>query len=249
MKWNLILLCTALLIGQTAAFAAPADLKPEPETRAKWVTDHSNECARLSKIFKHKELMFLGDSITWGWRDITKNGGSKIWNQYFAKRAVNFGISGDRIEHVLWRITEGKQLDGCRFDTIVMMIGVNNILAAKKTHQTIEDVAHGNKQIIDIIKAKQPQAKILLLSILPLHYDDGIRDRMAKEINPLLMKLADNRTVFYLDLTKFFLDEKGKVINLYDGLHPGPFGYQKMAEAIDAELKKIKSATAGAAAK
>lgn len=241
MKWNLIFICAAFFMGHAALTAAPADLKPMPETRAKWVKQHSDECLRLAKIFKKKELMFLGDSITWGWRDITKNGGSKSWNKYFGRNSVNFGISGDRIEHVLWRITEGKQLDYCRFDIVVMMIGINNILGTKSTKQTIEDVAHGNKQIIDIIKAKQPQAKILLLSILPLRFDQGIRDKMAKDVNPLLKKLADNKKVFYLDLTKLFLDAKGNPIHLVDGLHPNAMGYQKMAPVIDAEIKKIKA--------
>ena len=54
------------------------------------------------------DVLFMGDSITDFWR----NRGSNVWNQFYAPRhAANFGISGDRTQHVLWRIDHGE-LDG-----------------------------------------------------------------------------------------------------------------------------------------
>lgn len=49
------------------------------------------------------QLLFIGDSITHRW----ETDGKKIWSQYFSPYApVNFGIGGDRTEHVLWRIDD-----------------------------------------------------------------------------------------------------------------------------------------------
>ena len=46
------------------------------------------------------QLLFIGDSITHRW----ETDGKKIWSQYFSPYApVNFGIGGDRTEHVLDR--------------------------------------------------------------------------------------------------------------------------------------------------
>ncbi|RYF33835.1 MAG: hypothetical protein EOO38_29915, partial [Cytophagaceae bacterium] len=54
--------------------------------------------------------LFLGDSITAGW---SRTGEVKdIWQQHFgAYNPANFGIGGDRTQHVLWRIQNGE-LDG-----------------------------------------------------------------------------------------------------------------------------------------
>src|SRR5262245_52131236 len=52
------------------------------------------------------EVLFQGDSITDAWR----NGKPKrIWDATFAPlKAANFGISGDRTQHVLWRLQNGE---------------------------------------------------------------------------------------------------------------------------------------------
>ena len=55
-------------------------------------------------------IVFLGDSITHFW----ESNGRAVWDRYFATgryRALNLGFSGDRTEHVLWRIAHGE-LDG-----------------------------------------------------------------------------------------------------------------------------------------
>jgi hypothetical protein len=53
-------------------------------------------------------VIFIGDSITQGW----EGSGKEVWSTYYAKRnAVNLGISGDRTQHVLWRLDHGN-IDG-----------------------------------------------------------------------------------------------------------------------------------------
>ena len=47
------------------------------------------------------DLLFVGDSITDGWRKT----GLEVWNKYFAPlKAANFGIGGDHTGNVLWRL-------------------------------------------------------------------------------------------------------------------------------------------------
>ena len=51
------------------------------------------------------DLIFIGDSITHAW----ESSGKAVWEKYYAKRnAVNLGISGDRTQHVLWRLDNGN---------------------------------------------------------------------------------------------------------------------------------------------
>jgi len=63
--------------------------------------------ATFNKISKNGEapLVFLGDSITEGW----SGKGKAVWEQYWAPlEAANFGIGGDRTEHILWRLANGN---------------------------------------------------------------------------------------------------------------------------------------------
>jgi hypothetical protein len=69
------------------------------------------------------DVIFLGDSITQGW----EGAGKKAWADNFAPlKAVNLGIGGDQTGHVLWRITEGKELEPIKPKLAVIMIGTNN---------------------------------------------------------------------------------------------------------------------------
>ena len=55
------------------------------------------------------DVLFLGDSITDGWRD--EKDGAPVWKKYREPKPANFGISGDRTQHLLWRLQNGE-LDG-----------------------------------------------------------------------------------------------------------------------------------------
>ncbi|MEN6544659.1 MAG: GDSL-type esterase/lipase family protein, partial [Armatimonadia bacterium] len=112
------------------------------------------------------QLVFLGDSITMMWRSQSGyEGGTPVWERYYAPRkAGNFGISGDRTEHILWRITEGGDLDGLNPKVLVLLIGINNY---GQTHSTPDDVSAGISTIVNYIKTKLPETRILLLGVFP----------------------------------------------------------------------------------
>src|SRR5688572_32552980 len=51
------------------------------------------------------DLLFVGDSITMAWR----SDGRSVWDERYAPRkAANFGLGGDKTEHVLWRLQNGN---------------------------------------------------------------------------------------------------------------------------------------------
>ena len=128
------------------------------------------------------KLVFLGDSITAGWA----GNGKEVWPKAFDKyHPANFGIGGDRTQHVLWRLQNGE-LDGITPKVAVLMIGTNN--CDKKTDPA--DVAAGIKGILELIKTKQPQAKILLLSILPCGEKPNPGRDTRNAVNDLISKFA-----------------------------------------------------------
>lgn len=193
------------------------------------------------------QLVFLGDSITHGW----EGKGKATWDKYWAPlNAANFGIGGDRTEHVLWRLEHGN-FDGLKPKEIVLMIGTNNTghqgRAQKENdgeiyHCTAEQTAQGVKAIIDKLKSKCPGAKILLLAIFPRGAtpDDAFR-KQNEETNKLIKGFADDKTVFFMDIGQKFLASDGTLPKeiMPDVLHPNEKGYEIWAEAIQGKVKEL----------
>jgi lysophospholipase L1-like esterase len=147
----------SLFIAASALAENPAIIPvPRPATVTNWISRHEGFVA-LAKN-GGVDLLFLGDSITDGWR--TK--GSNVWDRVYApRRAANFGIGGDRTQHLLWRIDHGE-LDNLSPKVIVLMIGTNN-----SNSDSADEVAEGVEKIIAEIRARCPDSRILLLAIFP----------------------------------------------------------------------------------
>ena len=186
------------------------------------------------------DILFLGDSITDFWR----NRGSNVWNRCYAPRhAANFGISGDRTQHVLWRIDNGE-LDGIHPKVVVLMIGTNNTGKEndhKTPRNTVPEVAEGVRAVVNDMRARLPDSKILLLAIFPRGgLDDPQRAQVAL-INTLIAKLDDGKMVKFLDIGPRFLDFDGMLPRsiMPDLLHPNAKGYQIWADAINPALDEM----------
>lgn len=169
-------------------------------------------------------VLFLGDSITEGW------GSAKaIWEDRYGKYdPANFGIGGDRTQHVLWRIENGE-LDGISPKVVVLMIGTNNI------GYPAADIEKGDEKIVSEIHQKLPDTKLLLLGIFPrgANATDGARAKI-KEVNAELAKLDDGNKTRYLDIGAKLVDGNGDIQQaiMRDYLHPTPAGYQIWADAM-----------------
>jgi len=129
-----ILVLAAFAFVTVRAFAENTAIVPVPSsypTTTNWISRHESYMAEAKK--GGVGLLFLGDSITDGWRWGQGHGGLNIWPKYYASRhAANFGIGGDRTEHVLWRLEHGE-LDGIKPKVIVLLIGTNNTVS--QTHR------------------------------------------------------------------------------------------------------------------
>ena len=195
----------------------------------------------LKKVEKGEgDVIFLGDSITQGW----EGAGKKVWADNFATfKQVNLGIGGDQTGHVIWRITEGKEIDPLKPKLAVIMIGTNN-------GHTPEQVAGGIKAIITELQKQKPDMKILLLGVFPRAGGIGKEDTVApkeklspkfKAINDIISKFADDKKVFYKDIGAKFLNAEGGLEKkvMPDLLHLSEAGYKIWAEAIKEDIAKL----------
>ena len=204
---------------------------PDGKVNAGFLAAHE----RFVKIAQEgtAQLVFLGDSITAGW-----GGKKEIWDKAFgAYKPANFGIGGDRTQHVLWRITHGE-LDGIKPKAVVLMIGTNN-----SGSDPAEGIAKGVTAIVETIRAKQPQAKILLLAVFPrgekASPNPG-REKLAK-VNEIIAKLHDGQNIHFLDIGAKFLQPDGSLTKeiMPDFLHLSAQGYQIWADAISPKLAEL----------
>ncbi|HEY3899993.1 MAG TPA: platelet-activating factor acetylhydrolase IB subunit [Chthoniobacter sp.] len=193
------------------------------------------------------QLVFLGDSIMQGW----EKSGREVWDKYWGPlNAANFGVGGDRTEHVLWRLDHGN-FDGLKPKEIVLMIGTNNTGHQGRPEKeldgaiyqcTAQQTAEGVKAIVDKLKEKCPGAKILLLAIFPRGATPADKMRQQNdETNAIIKNLADNKTVFYLDIGSKFLQPDGTLSKdiMPDLLHPNAKGYEIWAEATAPKVKEL----------
>jgi len=232
---KLFVLPVIVSIALTALTVWGENTAIEPAPRdAKWVERHEGFVAQAKQ--GGIEVLFLGDSITDGRR--TK--GKAVWEKEYAPRhAANFGIGGDRTQHVLWRMEHGE-LDGLKPKAVVLMIGTNNTGKDQdgKPRNTTPEIIEGVTAIVKGLRAKLPQSKILLLAVFSRgEKGTPIRDQL-KEINTALAKLDDGRMVKFLDIGAKFLEPDGTLSSdiMPDLLHPNEKGYQIWADAMEGTL-------------
>lgn len=227
---------------QVTRIAPTASYATEPMPReGGWVKRHEGfvEIAKKGGI----DILFLGDSITDNWRKPEQ--GLSVWEKNYAPlHAANFGISGDRTQHVLWRM-QNDELIGYKPRVVVLMIGTNNtgLERDKLTpRNSTEEVVEGVTAIVKGLTTQWPETKILFLAIFPRAEkpDDPAR-LQVNAVNQALARLHDGKQIFFLDIGPKFLAADGTLPKeiMPDFLHPSTKGYEIWAEAIKEPLAKL----------
>jgi lysophospholipase L1-like esterase len=231
--------CTNILAADAPATApaAPSSMGDPSVPAVKTGTNGPKFLEMHEKFLKQAkagniDLLFLGDSITAGW---TK--AQKIWDKEYAPlKAANFGIGGDRTQHVLWRITNGE-LEGIHPKVCVLMIGTNNT-----NSDAAEPIADAVQKIVNTVHEKTG-AKVLLLGVFPRERKSDVNDQMGKikAINERLAKLDDGKNVRYLDISPKFMGADGHLNQslFSDGLHPNEQGYQIWTDSMRPLLSEM----------
>lgn len=217
-----------------AVLAGPqAAVTPVPRLDNKgWRERHESLKALAEK--GDVDVMFIGDSITHRW----ENYGKGVWDKELAPlKAGNFGIGGDRTQHVLWRLDNGELPAALHPKVAVVMIGTNNAKDNKPA-----EVAAGITAIVDRLNAHDPKTRILLLAIFPRGAAATDKLRLKNTaVNALVAKLDGAKNVHYLDIGPKFLQPDGRLSQeiMPDLLHPEGKGYQIWADAVVPEIKKL----------
>jgi lysophospholipase L1-like esterase len=252
-------LCTPLATARDFASTRPTPRVEYWQQRQAAIDTQLADAASLRSV----RLVFVGDSITDFWLlgdDPWVPGrmhGRSVWDASFGgavpeNRALNIGISGDRTEHLLYRIQPKAQGGLGQLDAqalapefFVLMIGINNSYAPEAP--VADSVFEGVLAVMRSLHARKPGARLLLQAILPTA--EPARDEtVVKPVNLRLAALARSAEfagfTTWLDLYPAFLDaqvrQNGSLF--VDGLHPSEAGYVVWRDRLVAALAAARAA-------
>jgi lysophospholipase L1-like esterase len=218
--------------GLIAVRVPPPNSATIPNLAPMFQTKHQSNLAVAKE--GNSEVLFMGDSITDFWRNPEGNyAGKPVLDKYFGNwKVANFGIAGDTTQGVLYRLQHGEG-QGFSPKAVMLMIGTNNT-----GRNSAAEIAEGVGAVVLELQKDFPKAKILLLGIFPRSTaNDPVRATIA-EINSIISKLHDGKTVFYLDIGAKFLDDAHNIPKdvMSDALHPTTKGYEIWAGAVKEPL-------------
>jgi lysophospholipase L1-like esterase len=237
-------LCALMLLcwhGSALAQTAPLrcgrftpDVIAAPEPReARWPVHRFEEINEAVKTQPFR-VLFLGDSIT----ERFPHDAPQVWRDNMVPRGVlDAGVSGDRTEHLLWRMQHGN-LAGPPPAGVVVLIGTNDLGHGRPP----EDAAEGIRADLLYLRQHLPDARILLLGLWPRAASPDARLRRATiAVNRLIHNCGDNGAVAYADIGGVLLDPQGRLTREIspDLLHFSPAGYARLMPSLDAQIDRL----------
>lgn len=180
-----------------------------------------------------KQILFFGDSLTAGYglpgnQSFPALIQQKINVGQLPYRVNNAGLSGETSAGGKSRILS---LIGQPIDVFVLELGINDILRGITVAETINNLQF----IIDLVKIKQPDVKMVLLGMELPPFFTG---RTLTDFRMIFRKLADKNSMVFLPF--LLLGVAGnRLLNLADGVHPNAKGYEIIAGNVWQVLKPI----------
>ena len=204
--------------------------------KPRWYTQH-NKFVKYSQL-GGTEILLIGDSIINGLLRY-----NRVWSKYFGPlsktKALNFGISGDCTQDVLWRIQNGevpKDLSTC-----VIHCGTNNI-----GKDSLCNIARGIITIAEAVQKAKPNAKIIIIGLLPRDQKQGFMRKSTYTVNDELKHLCQRSTqknLFLLEPDDTWTmpnEDLDKKLYFQDNLHLIEGGNEKLAGSVHLSISNLK---------
>ncbi len=210
------------LLGDQPLSPPPARLKislgaPSPRAASSPPTIQSwtRHAATIGAVAGSRaDVVLIGDSLAEQWP-------AALWA---GRRILNLGSSGDRTQHVLWRLA---CLDDGAIDAkaAIVIVGVNNLLAGDDVRAVIEAVG----DVILEMRRAAPAAKIAIVALPPFGPDFRFREADRNTFNAALADLKDAAAVE----GPADWAPRGAEASCYqaDGVHFTRAGYERLTKA------------------
>lgn len=211
--------------------------KPVSRMQEAWWKNRHDLRQKEKANMDELDILLVGDSITQGW----EGAGAKPWKNTFGDlKTFNLGFSGDRTEHVIWRLQNGE-VEGLNPRVVMVLIGTNN--TGHKLDKP-ENIARGVEGILTELKSRLPDSKVILLSLFPYDKDpNSPRRKNNNAVNEIIKNYDDGKQVYYLDICDAFFDDQGNMSKEItpDFLHLSEKGYQIWADQVNDKIRALRN--------
>ena len=179
-----------------------------------------------------KRVVFMGDSITDGWR---------LAQQFPGKPYINRGISGQTTPQMLVRMF--PDVIALQPAAMIVLAGTNDI-AQNTGPATLKMIADNLQAMTEL--AQLHGIKVILCSVMPISDYTQRKQSIQRppedilKLNAWMKEYAAKAGAIYADYFTAVADEKGMLKDGFsgDGLHPNPKGYELMAPVAEAAIQK-----------
>ena len=177
-------------------------------------------------------VVFLGDSITDGWRLATS---------FPDKPYVNRGISGQTTSQMLVRFY--PDVIDLKPAAVIILAGTNDV-ARNTGPQTAEMIERNLMAMADLAKAHG--IKMIFCSVAPISDYGRSKQTVGRppadilKLNAWMRDYAAKNDIVYADYFSALADDKGMLKEGFsgDGLHPNAKGYELMVPVATAAIQK-----------
>ena len=216
----------------TGYCTSPASSPMGRDNKHGWYEEHEKFVAIAARSLS--SVLLVGDSLVNGLARY-----HKVWSKYFEPlRALDFGVCGDRTQHVLWRIENGEI--PLNLQVAFVHCGTNNLDCDNPA-----EIRDGIASIVYTIQEKKPNANFIVSGLLPRDQEISSRRDKIKLVNQKLREWCRSgkvRNVHYLKPDKDWTEPDGRLVERYyftDLIHLVEEGYEKFAKSIYEAIVKI----------
>ena len=181
-----------------------------------------------------KRVVFMGDSITEGW---------KIEESFPGKPYINRGISGQTTPQMLVRFRQ--DVIALKPSAVVILAGINDI-AGNTGPETLEEIEDNLASMAEVAAANH--IRVVLCSVTPAFdfpWSPGLAPAAkVVTLNAWIKAFAAEKGYVYVDYYSAMKDERGGLPATLsrDGVHPLPAGYAIMTPLVEAGIDKALKA-------
>ena len=177
---------------------------------SKWLETHAKLVAHMQATRGPIDVLLVGDSITQPWGSVLERKPlNAAWQKRFSRyQTVNLGIAGDKTQNVLWRL-DHLGVAGLRPRLVVLLIGNNTMFYTRETG--VAAAAQGIKACVENLRAKFPDAELVVATIFPAHRPGHAFYEDIKQTNAALraMQLERDPKIHLLDLWPEMIEADG----------------------------------------
>ena len=219
---NLLKFCYLLVVFVMVSCGNESKTKAIVETSEKVISESES-----TEKTSNKTILFFGDSITAGYGLDDTNDAfpgiiqTKIDSLELNYDVVNSGVSGETSAGGKSRIDWVLNQD---IEIFVLELGANDGLRGVPITETKANL----QAIIDAVRAKRPDAKIVLAG---MQMPPNMGGDYTKEFKAIFSDLASENELAFIP---FILENVGgiKELNQSDGIHPTAEGHKILAENV-----------------